>query len=63
MTGTIKAVLAQTGDSIDEGQTVIVMEAMKMEMEVSAHRSGTVSEILCAAGDSVKEKQPLLRLA
>ena len=63
MTGTIKEVRVQPGDSIADGQTVIVMEAMKMEMEISAHRSATVGEVLCAAGDSVKEKQPLLTLA
>ena len=62
MTGTIKEILVSVGDAVSEGQTVMMMEAMKMDMEISAHTSGTVKEIMCSSGDSVKENQALLSI-
>jgi len=53
MVGKILRVEASVGDSIQEDDTIIVMEAMKMEIEIVAPESGTVSEIRVAAGDSV----------
>ncbi|TVQ36644.1 MAG: acetyl-CoA carboxylase biotin carboxyl carrier protein subunit [Spirochaetaceae bacterium] len=60
MTGTIKEVMVAVGDSVSEGDTVMMMEAMKMDMEIAAHSAGTVKQIMCASGDSVKENQALL---
>ena len=62
MTGTIKEILVSVGDAVSEGETVMMMEAMKMEMEISAHTSGTVKQIMCSSGDSVKENQALLSI-
>ena len=53
MVGKILRVEANVGDSVNEDDTIIVMEAMKMEIEIVAPESGTISEIRVAAGDSV----------
>jgi acetyl-CoA/propionyl-CoA carboxylase biotin carboxyl carrier protein len=53
MQGTIVKVLVAAGDSVDEGQTVCVLEAMKMENNIAADRAGTVKEVKVEAGQSV----------
>ncbi len=53
MQGTIVKVLVSPGDAIEVGQTVCVLEAMKMENAINAERAGTVKEIKVSAGDSV----------
>jgi biotin carboxyl carrier protein len=53
MVGKILNIVANVGDAVQEDDTLIVMEAMKMEIEIVAPASGTVSEIKVAAGDSV----------
>ena len=50
------------GDSIEEGDTVVILESMKMEMPVEAEDSGTVSEIRCAEGQAVSEGDTLVVL-
>jgi acetyl-CoA/propionyl-CoA carboxylase biotin carboxyl carrier protein len=53
MQGTIVKVVVAVGDEVEVGQTVCVLEAMKMENAVTAEKAGTVKEIRVAAGDSV----------
>jgi acetyl-CoA/propionyl-CoA carboxylase biotin carboxyl carrier protein len=53
MQGTVVKVLVEPGDAVEAGETVIVLEAMKMENNVVAEKSGTVAEVRVAAGDSV----------
>ena len=53
MQGTVVKVLVEEGQEVEAGETVLVLEAMKMENNVSAEKSGTVKEIKVAAGDSV----------
>ncbi|MHB8681159.1 MAG: acetyl-CoA carboxylase biotin carboxylase subunit [Acidimicrobiales bacterium] len=53
MQGTIVKVLVAVGDSVEVGQTVCVLEAMKMENAISAEKEGTVKDVRVAAGDSV----------
>ncbi len=53
MQGTIVKVLVAVGDTVEAGQTLCVLEAMKMENAVTAGMAGTVKEIRVAAGDSV----------
>jgi acetyl-CoA/propionyl-CoA carboxylase, biotin carboxylase, biotin carboxyl carrier protein len=53
MQGTIVKVLVNVGDTVDEGQTVCVLEAMKMENNITADKDGTVSEVRVEAGQSV----------
>jgi acetyl-CoA/propionyl-CoA carboxylase biotin carboxyl carrier protein len=53
MQGTIGEVLAAVGDAVEAGDTVCVLEAMKMENNVAAGIAGTVTEVKVAVGDSV----------
>ncbi len=53
MQGTIVKVLVAAGDAVEVGQTVCVLEAMKMENNVNAEKAGTVTEVKVSAGDSV----------
>ena len=53
MMGKVVAVLAAEGDAVKAGQTVIVLESMKMELQIVAECDGTVSGLRCAPGDMV----------
>jgi acetyl-CoA/propionyl-CoA carboxylase biotin carboxyl carrier protein len=53
MQGTVVKVLVEVGQEVEAGETVIVLEAMKMENNVSAEKSGTVKEVRVEAGQSV----------
>ena len=53
MQGTIVKVLVDVGDSVEIGQPVCVLEAMKMENNIAAEKSGTVKEIKVKPGDTV----------
>ena len=59
MPGQVINVVAQAGSHVAQGDPVLVLEAMKMEMNVPAPVSGTVSEVLVAKGDQVSEGQEL----
>jgi len=54
MVGKILQIEAQVGQKVQEDDTVIVMEAMKMEIPVVAPASGTIKEIKVAAGQTVE---------
>lgn len=62
MTGTIKEIKVAKGDSVTADQLVVIMEAMKMDIEVFAPSAGTVIDIYLAPGSSVKENQPIIKL-
>jgi acetyl-CoA carboxylase biotin carboxyl carrier protein len=62
ITGTVWKIGVKVGDSVDEGDTVVILESMKMEMPVEAEDAGKVSEILCEEGQAVNEGDPLLVL-
>ena len=53
MQGTIVKVLVEVGDVVEVGQTVCVLEAMKMENNVNAEKAGTVTDVRVAPGESV----------
>ncbi len=53
MQGTIVKVLVNTGDSVEVGQALLVLEAMKMENTISAESAGTVAEVKVSAGETV----------
>ncbi|WP_285250377.1 biotin carboxylase N-terminal domain-containing protein [Pseudarthrobacter sp. fls2-241-R2A-168] len=53
MQGTIVKVAVANGDVVAEGDLVVVLEAMKMEQPLTAHRSGTVTGLTAAAGETV----------
>ena len=48
------------GDVVASGDTVVVVEAMKMLHSLSAHGAGTVADVRCAAGDAVEANQVLV---
>ena len=53
MQGTIVKVLVEVGQAVEAGQAVVVLEAMKMENQISADVSGTIAEVKVSAGDTV----------
>ena len=62
ITGTVWKVEVSVGDAVEEGDTVVILESMKMEMPVEAEDEGTVKEILVEEGQSVSEGDPLVEL-
>ena len=62
MQGTIVKVLVEEGQEVSPDQAVCILEAMKMESEIRAQRSGKVSEILVEAGKTVRSGEPLVVL-
>ncbi|MDO6567209.1 sodium-extruding oxaloacetate decarboxylase subunit alpha [Alteromonas sp. 1_MG-2023] len=62
LAGNVFKVLVRAGDEVNEGDVVIILEAMKMETEIRSAFSGTVSEVLVGEGDAVASAQPLIAL-
>jgi acetyl-CoA carboxylase biotin carboxyl carrier protein len=52
----------EEGDVVDEGQTVAIVEAMKLMNQVKAEQGGRVAQIVCSDGDWVEFEQPLMYL-
>jgi len=63
MPGRVVVVKAKPGDEVAEGQELLVMEAMKMELSLKAPRAGRVEGVQAAAGDFVEADAVLVRLA
>jgi acetyl-CoA carboxylase biotin carboxyl carrier protein len=62
ITGTVWKIEVAVGDAVAEGDTVLILESMKMEMPVEAEDEGTVKEILVEEGQSVSEGDALVVL-
>ena len=62
ITGTVWKIECEIGQQITEGDTVVILESMKMEMPVEADDGGTVKEIACQEGQSVSEGDTLVVL-
>ena len=62
MPGTVIKVLVAEGDEVAEGQTVVVMEAMKMETEIKAEKAGRVAQIVAAQGAVVAAGDVLVKV-
>jgi acetyl-CoA carboxylase biotin carboxyl carrier protein len=60
--GTVWKIEVAVGDTVSEGQTVVILESMKMEMPVESPASGRVARILAAPGQAVEEGAVLLEL-
>ena len=55
MVANVWKVVVSQGDTVEEGDTLVILESMKMEIPVIAESSGTVSELKVAEGDVVQE--------
>ena len=55
ITGTVWKIEVEVGDEVSEGDTVVILESMKMEMPVEAEDAGKVAEIRVEEGQSVSE--------
>jgi acetyl-CoA carboxylase biotin carboxyl carrier protein len=62
ITGTVWKIECKVGDQVEEGDTLVILESMKMEMPVEAEDDGTVAEIVCAEGQAVSEGDTLVVL-
>jgi acetyl-CoA carboxylase biotin carboxyl carrier protein len=62
ITGTVWKIECEVGQDIEEGDTLVIIESMKMEMPVEAEDDGVVSEIRCQEGASVSEGDTLVIL-
>ena len=60
--GTVMKILVNAGDSVNEGDVLMILEAMKMETEVKSPVSGTISSIETSAGNQVNSGQVLIRI-
>ena len=60
--GTVWKVEVQVGDTVAEGDSVVILESMKMEMPVEAEAAGTVAEVRCEEGQAVAEGDVLVTL-
>ena len=62
ITGIVWRIEVEVGDSVEEGDTVVILESMKMEMPIEAEDDGVVREIRCAEGQAVSEGDTLVVL-
>jgi acetyl-CoA carboxylase biotin carboxyl carrier protein len=62
ITGTVWKVECEVGQQVEEGDTLVILESMKMEMPVEAEDGGIVKEVVCSEGQSVSEGDTLIVL-
>ena len=62
ITGTVWKIEVKVGQQVNAGDTLVILESMKMEMPVEAEDAGTVKEILCEEGQAVNEGDTLVVL-
>ena len=62
MAGNVWKVVVTVGEQIEEGQDVVILESMKMEIPIAAEEAGTVKEIKVQEGDFVNEGDVLIEL-
>ncbi|GAB3886079.1 hypothetical protein GCM10027612_22560 [Microbispora bryophytorum subsp. camponoti] len=53
MQGTIVKVVVADGDTVESGDTIVVLEAMKMEQPLTAHKGGTITGLAASVGQTV----------
>jgi acetyl-CoA carboxylase biotin carboxyl carrier protein len=62
ITGTVWKIEVKVGDTVAEGQTVVILESMKMEMPIESPSAGKVTAILVKEGESVAEGARVIEL-
>ena len=62
ITGNVWKIEVAVGDEVSDGDTVAILESMKMEMPVESPAAGTVAAVLAKEGASIEEGAPLLEL-
>ena len=62
MQGSVIKVAVEEGQEVAEGDVVVVLEAMKMENPVKAHKSGTVTDLKVATGAQINKGEPILEI-
>ncbi|MGC8855863.1 MAG: biotin/lipoyl-containing protein [Anaerolineae bacterium] len=60
MPGQVRSVNVQQGETVNKGQTLLVLEAMKMEIRIQAPAEGVVSQLLVRQGQTVEREQTLI---
>ena len=60
--GVVIKINAKVGDKVSTGDTILILEAMKMENNITADSNGTIKTILCKEGDQVQSGQALVEL-
>lgn len=63
MPGRVVKIMVAEGDTVAEGQPLLIVEAMKMENEVKAGRDGVIARIAVVEGDSIEADAPLMEIA
>jgi oxaloacetate decarboxylase alpha subunit len=61
--GNIFKVLVSPGETVEDGEVLIILEAMKMETEIRAHKAGTIGEVFIKVGDTVSPDDEMLTIA
>lgn len=62
MPGSILEVYVKAGDKVDKGQNLLILEAMKMENDITSDFSGTVRRVFVKSGDAVREGAPMVEI-
>ena len=63
MVANVWKVVAAQGDHVDDGDTLVILESMKMEIPVLAESAGTVTTMYVAEGDVVQEGDPIAEIS
>jgi acetyl-CoA carboxylase biotin carboxyl carrier protein len=62
ITGTVWKIEVKVGDTVSEGQTLVILESMKMEMPIEAPSAGKIATIQCAETQAVNEGDVLITI-